>query len=147
MGLTTDSMWRANVAICFVRFCYFFTCRFICGLRTWIDEQSGIFEIPNAFRTRHLHRLRNRSSGCWLDSHIKLRLAGCPMPIATCNLRDWNFRSRHHVAPRCRGLARSLSVPMTCERVWAAENLAASIHEFHRNRHRASRKTLFSDLS
>jgi hypothetical protein len=82
-------------------------------MRTWIDERSGIFEIPNAPRTRHLYRLFDRGSRCWPDSHIKLRLAGCPLPIATCNLRAWNLRSCHHVAPRCRGLTRSLGVPMT----------------------------------
>jgi hypothetical protein len=40
------------------------------------------------------------------------------MPIAACHLRNWDFRSRHYVAPRCRGLARSLRGRNDCELIW-----------------------------
>jgi thiol-disulfide isomerase/thioredoxin len=72
-------------------FGYLFTCRILCGLRSWIYEQSAISEIPNAYRTRHVYRVCDRSSRCHPDTHIKLRLGGCPLPIATCNLCGWDF--------------------------------------------------------
>ena len=43
---------------------HIFTCHLLCRLRTWIDEQSGISEVPNVDRVDHCPRLSDRGSRC-----------------------------------------------------------------------------------
>jgi hypothetical protein len=79
---------------------WLFTCSFLCGLRTWSDEQPGISEIPNAYRVHHCHQLCDRSSGCWPSAHLPIHLVGPPVPIATRSFCVRDFHRLHKIAAR-----------------------------------------------
>jgi hypothetical protein len=79
---------------------WLFACSFLCGLRTWSDEQSGISEIPNAYRVHHCHQLCDRSSGCWPSAHLPIHLVGPPVPTATCSFCVRDFHRLRKIAAR-----------------------------------------------